>query len=190
MKSFSKRTIVTTLLIASTMAMTQAHELPSNRLSIVLRDNTHLTLTYLIDYAQALHLALEPQRSMTEFSVIYSAMPPAEFQKVLLRAQGKFSSTTKITMPNGEQIAVSNWRWPDAAKVQAQLQQRVMQSVVAANDHRHEVAIEIQAEASANSKISALTLSLPESFGAVTVVSYKPTQTVVKPRSAAIPIKF
>jgi hypothetical protein len=190
MKSLTLKTFIAALAIASSFASLQAHELPSNRLSIVLRDNTHLTLTYFVDYTAALHQALEPKRTTAEFAMIYSAMPPADFQKALATAQSKFSSATKVILPSGQALEISNWRWPEAAKVQAQLQQRVMQSIVAANDHRHETALEIQAEAVAIRRINSLSVSLPDSFGTVMVVSYKPTQILVKPRTGLVPIKF
>jgi hypothetical protein len=190
MRSHAIKTGIAALAIVSSLPSSQAHELPSNRLTVVLRDNTHVTLTYFIDYTAALHQALEPKRAITEFAMIYSAMPTAEFQKALAHAQNKFSSATKINLPNGEALPITNWRWPEAAKVQTQLQQRVMQSVVAANDHRHEIALEIQAEAVSNRKINNLSVSLPYSFGTVMVVSYKPNQTLVKARTGLVPIKF
>jgi hypothetical protein len=190
MKSLVFNAVLAALAIGANMAIAQAHELPTNRLSIVLRDNSHITLTYLIDYTAALHLAIAPKRDIAEFIMMYSAMPAADFQKTLANAQSKFSSATKIVLSNGEPVAIRNWRWPDPAKVQAQLQQRAMQSIVAANEHKHEAAQEIQADATTNHKIQHLSLSMPDSFGTVMVVSYKPTQILVKPRTGSVPIKF
>jgi hypothetical protein len=190
MKSWVLKAVMAAFAIGANMAIAQAHELPTNRLSIVLRDNTHITLTYLIDYPAALHQALAPKRDIAEFVMMYAAMPAADFQKALANAQSKFSSATKIVLSNGEPLTIRNWRWPDPAKVQAQLQQRVMQSIVAANEHKHDAAQEIQADATTNHKIQNLYLSMPESFGAVMVVSYKPTQILVKPRTVSVPIKF
>lgn len=41
-----------------------AHELPANRVTLVLRDDNHLSLTCFIDYTTALHRALVPQRAL------------------------------------------------------------------------------------------------------------------------------
>jgi hypothetical protein len=167
-----------------------AHELPANRLSLVLRDDAHIALTYYIDYPKALQQALEPKRTFNEFLLMYSAMPAANFQQAMAKAQAIFASETVIKLNNGEALAITAWRWPNAVSTQAALQQRVMQSVVAASEHQHEAAIEIQANATAKRKIDEISVALPKSLGSVLVVSYKPKQTPLLPTSAPLKIKF
>lgn len=193
-----------TLLLAKS---SWSHELPANRLTLVLRDTHHVTLTYRLenaDYVEALHQALAPQRAAAEFVLILAAMPAPEFQKEQARAHAKFSQSTQLNLQNGPALTLTNWQWPSAARAQALLQQRAMQAVVGGGggggaDHAHETAndpspgsapFEMRAEATSTRRIDAITVRLPAEFGNVLVVSYQPKQAWVKRGSAATAIKF
>ena len=187
------------LLVAQVgMITAHAHELPANRLTLVMRDATHVSLTYFIDYPPALHRALAPQQTEQAFVLTYSTMPPAEFQKVLLKAQAKFSAGTHLSIAKSAQkgtqnnpaLLLTNWQWPDAKSAQALLQQRAMQSIVGAGEHPLEMPFEIRAEATATAAITSLAVQLPAEMGKVLVVSYQPRQTWAEPRGAGLVVKF
>ena len=162
-----------------------AHELPANRVSLVLRDENHLSLTCFIDYTAALHRALAPQRALQDFVLQYSAMKPAEFQKELLRAQQKFKAGTTLALPTGQALTLSHWRWPEPSRAQQLLQQRAMQSVVGAGEHGHETPFEIHAEVASARPIASVVIRLPDEFGKLLVVSYRPRQAWVAPHASA-----
>ena len=90
-----------------------AHELQENRATLVLRDRTHVSVTLYVAYAEALQLALAPQRPLAAFLLVYSAMKPEDLQRELLRAQSRFESTTRLYGPAGAEVTLTNWRWPD-----------------------------------------------------------------------------
>jgi hypothetical protein len=175
-----------------------AHELPANRMTLVMRDATHVSLTYFIDYPSALHRALAPQQTEQAFVLMYSAMPPAEFQKSLRKAQAKFSAGTQLLLAKSAQknaskgtaLKLANWQWPDARSAQGLLQQRAMQTIVGAGEHPLEMPFEIRAEATATQAITSLEVRLPEAMGKVMVVSYQPRQAWVEPKSAGLVVKF
>ena len=167
-----------------------AHELQENRAALVLRDGTHLSVTFFIAYADALHLALEPQRSEQEFLAMYSAMEPELLQKELLRAQAKFQATTRLYLATGTKVALTNWIWPDAKQVQAMLQQNIMRAIVDPAGHAHEEPMEIHADANSQEEITAVRIQFPEEFQTVLVVSYRPRQLWVEPQSWSPAIKF
>jgi hypothetical protein len=167
-----------------------AHELEANRLTLVLRERNHLSLTFFVNYTDALYRALAAQRTFQEFVLIYSAMPPQEFQKELLRAQLKFQTTTRLSLSTGQEVLAKKWIWPDPAKVQRMLQERAMQAMVAPEQHTHETALEIRAELTSERDISALKISLPDEFQSVLVVSYQPRQIWVAPKTRSTIIKF
>jgi len=108
-----------------------AHELPANRLTLVLRDRNHLSLTFFIDYTDALHRALAPQRPLEEFVLMYSAMKRRTWAgNCCVRRRG-FQSSTQLILSAGKPAAITNWKWPNAGRVQAMLRERAMQAVVA-----------------------------------------------------------
>jgi hypothetical protein len=176
--------------LCATLGLANAHDVAENRLSLVLRDDTHIALTFYIDYPKALQQALEPKRTFSEFLLMYSAMPKADFQQAVTKAQAILASQTIIKLSNGEPLLISAWRWPDPASTQSVLQQKAMQSIVAGNDHKHDIATEVQANAIAQRKIDEIALVLPKALGSVLVVSYKPKQTQLPPAAAPLKIKF
>jgi hypothetical protein len=170
-----------------------AHELPANRATLILRDGSHLSLALFINYPEALHQALAPQQSQTAFELAYSSLAAPEFAQALQRAQTKFQSGTQLVLANGRTATLTHWRWPAADQVQKQLQQRVMQALVAPRDHpAHEEPLETRAELSGPSlaELARLKLRLPAEFGEVLVVSYQPKQVWVKPHALSPEIRF
>ncbi len=167
-----------------------AHELQDNRATLVLRENNHVTLTVYVGLADALHLALAPQRPLGEFLASWAAMKPEELQKQLLQAQKRFEAGTRLVLPQGGELALTNWVWPDARQVQSLLQRRIMQSLVDPGGHFHEDPTEIHAEAVAVREIASLRVQFPEEFQRVLVVAYRPSQVWAEPRTMSPAIRF
>ncbi len=167
-----------------------AHELQENRATLVLRDNTHLSVTLYIAYGDALHRALAPTRPLQEFLVMYSAMRPDQMQKELQRAQAKFEADTHLYLSMGREVPLTNWVWPEAKQVQAMLQQRIMQAMVDPNGHSHEEPLEIHAEVNARQEVITVRIQFPEEFQKVLVVAYRPAQLWAEPKTLSPVIKF
>jgi hypothetical protein len=167
-----------------------AHELMVNRATLILRDDTHLSITLYIAYADALHAVLAPQRTTAEFLTMYSAMNPQALQKELTRAQAQFQAGIKVYLASGQPIAVTNWLWPDPRQVQAMMQQRIMQAMVDPAGHAHDEPLEIHADANASQKIVGLRVQFPSEFQKVLLVWYRPTQTWVDPNTWSPAIRF
>jgi hypothetical protein len=184
------RRIGVSVLLCMLAANSGAHELEANRLTLVLRDRNHLSLTFFIDYTEALHRALSPRRPFHEFVLVYSAMKPEDLRAELLRAQARFQADTRLTLAAGKPVAVTNWRWPDADRVQAMLRERAMQAVVAPGDHAHAAPVEIHAEVTSTDDIGSLAIRLPEELQRVLVVSYRPSQRWVEANKRSTEIGF
>lgn len=178
----------------------RAHELPSNRLTLVLRDSRHLSLTFYIDYLDTLHKTLAPERSADEFALLHAAMPAAEFQQTVTRAHAKLEDATRLTTAGGKVLKPTQWRWPTAQSTHTLIQQRAMQLVAnsqtnsaetaKSTPHEHGSVSAVAAEVSASVDLSTVSVTLPEPMMPVLVVSYRPAQVWVKPRSGPQTIKF
>ena len=169
-----------------------AHELQANRATLVLRERQHLSVTFFVNYTAVLHQVLAPKQAFTEFVLMYSSLPPQEFQVRLLGAQQQLQDRTVVVMASGRTIALTHWVWPEATAVQNLVQQRAMQAVVAPGDHAHEVQTEIRAEAKASNdrELGSVTLRLPPELQQVLVVSYQPRQVWVQPGTPSPEIRF
>lgn len=167
-----------------------AHELQDNRATLVLRDETHISVTIYLGYGAALHMALAPQRPMAAFLVAYSALKPELLQEELLHAQANFQAATRLYHASGKEVALTNWIFPDARKVQAMLQQWIMQAMVDPAGHAHEEPLEIHADANSQEPFAAVRIQFPEEFQKVLVVADRPSQVWVEPKSWSPAIKF
>lgn len=164
------------------------HELQDNRLTIVQRDGRHLALTFHLDMAALLPRALLPQTAAPEAWLALAAMKPDDFRQRLLQLQGRVERGTRLSA-DGRGLVPTNWQWPDAARVQALLQQRGMQAVVAPADHAHDSLVEVRAECLAERDVATLAVRLPPELQRVLVVAYRPRQTWLAPGETAT-VKF
>ena len=167
-----------------------AHELDANRVTVVQRDERHLSLSFHIDLAVALHRAIAPRLSFQEFVLAHAAMKPQDLSTALRPALRRFEAGTRLSLPEGRAAPALRWRWPDDAQVQALLQQDAMRLVVAPADHAHVEAAEIRAEWQAGADIARVALQLPAEFGDVLVVSYRPRQAWLRSQSSPLPLTF
>ena len=185
----SSRTLVT-LAVLSIAAKAWAHELPANRATLVLRDQTHISVTLYLSYGEALRLALAPQRPMPEFVMVYAAMSPDVLQKELVKAQAKFQADTRLYLAAGRELSLTNWVFPDTKQVREMLQRRTMQALVDSNGHAHDEPLVIRAEVASPEPVTSVRVQFPEEFQKVLVVAYRPTQLWVEPKSWSPAIKF
>ncbi len=177
-------------LLAALAPIAAAHDLADNRAQLVLRDKTHLTVTFYIAYPDALQLALSPKRSPQEFLVTYSAMRVEDLQKELLRAQAKFQAGTHIYIGPGQELVLTNWVRPQASQVRTLLQQRLMQALVDPKNYGHDTPLEMHAEGIAPREVTSVQVQFPEEFQKVLVVAFRPTQLWTEPKSISPSIKF
>ncbi len=169
-----------------------AHELQASRATLVLRDNQHLAVTFLVDYPAVLHQALAPQMLFHEFALQHSAKPQNIFAAQLLLAQRKLQLGTRLVLRSGKTAPLTLWAWPDSASTQKALQQRAIEAVVGGTDHAHTPQSEIRAEAQSSDPkdIATVTLQLPVEFKKTLVVSYQPKQVWVEPGKGSTGIRF
>ena len=192
MTSIPSRTalLAVSLFLAPPIPRGAVHELQDNRITLVLRDRAHLSLTMYINYSSTLNRLLAPRLSRQEFVLAYSAMGPASFRAEVRRAEAAILAGTKVFGPGGRPVVLGHWTWPDATAVQALLQQQAMQAVVAPGDHPSEQPLEIHAEGTSAQAISTVTMRLPAGFQRVLVVSYTPHQAWVDPAAPSPSIRF
>jgi len=178
----------TALLIAC--AASAAHEIEANRLALVLRDARHLTLSFQLDAAQSLHALLAPELPLREFVMAHAAMPRPQFERALQRAQQRVQQNTRLTRPDGRDLPVVNWRWPEAARWQGALQRHTMQAIVAPGAHDHEPPLEVQAEALAPAGLGRVTVQPPTQLQPMLLVWYRPQQAWLNPRAPKADVRF
>ena len=215
MNMFVAQILWASLFAMSAFTVAHSHELSGNRVTMVLRDETHIALTFYVDYPNVLYQLLVPaktQRSQREFLLAYSAMKPEEFRQQVLRAQSRLQAETSARLNDGTDVVITGWVWPDPARMQTLIQHEVMESMVGgdaranknangnapatatatatAHAHAHESPTEIRANISHDTPIKSATIQFAEAFGKMLLVSYRPQQVWVAPKQASTLIKF
>ena len=175
---------------AISAGLASAHELQDNRATLVLRDQSHISVTLYLSYGDALHMAIAPESSLPEFWMVYSAMSPDRLQRILTRVQSGFQANTRLYLETGKELSLTNWIFPDVKQVQAMLQHRIMQAMADPAGHVHDEPLEIHAEANSPEPVTSVRVQFPEEFEKVLVVAYRPSQLWVAPKSWSPAIKF
>jgi len=167
-----------------------AHELDSNRATLVLREPGLVSLSLYVDYPALLQHTLAPNEPLEKFLFTAAAMPADKFRASLEQAQQRLQAGSQLLLPGGRTQAFSRWSWPEAGRVQQLLRQRVMQQVAAPTGEPADAILEIQAEVLLPSPAASLRLQLSPAFGRTLVVWYRPDQQWVEPGAVSPELKF
>lgn len=155
---------------------TYAHELPSDRLTLVQREATHLALTFRVDDLALMKRLLAPGASNGDFFMPLSAMAERDFARTLARARSRFETGLVLRDGRGRPLRLERWRWPSMGDVRRRIRTVVMQSVVGEGAHTHSEPVEITVDAISDSDIDGVDLALPAAAADMVVVSYRPVQ--------------
>ena len=167
-----------------------AHELQENRAMLVQREANFVSMTLYVDLPEALHRALEPERSFDLFALAQANLPPDAFKASMAQAVSRMQSEMQVTALAARPISIERWVWPEPGRVQAMLRERVMEAVVAPGDHTHTTPLEVRAELRSVMPITSLRVQFAPALGRVMVVSYRPKQVWVDPRRLSPVITF
>ena len=74
------------MLLVTLQGAACAHDLVSNRLSLVQREANHVSLTLVIDYVQAMQAVAAPKASLKEFVIACAGMADGPLQRTLGQA--------------------------------------------------------------------------------------------------------
>ena len=164
------------LIALSAISSCAAHELEVNRLTIVMRDQSHLSLTFRVDEIALLGRFLAPDVSTLEFAVSMAAIERKQFNDVIERARARLSSQVVLVDQQAKQLVLRDWRWGSIERLRSEIQQFAMGAVVGGGVHSHPQSSEIHVDAIASEPVSSVTVSLPVEAETILVVSYKTVQ--------------
>ncbi|MBC3883224.1 hypothetical protein H8K35_17640 [Undibacterium sp. LX40W] len=157
-------------------ANANAHELESNRVTIVLRDDIHLNLIFRLNYLEFLHQLYAKELSQKDFILRFAALSDSDFDSLSTKANAHLLTETKLIKSNGANLNIQHWKWPSTSSLHQTLREHAMQLIVDPSADIHMVFFEIQADAISEEHISNCTISLPQALTTMLIVNYKANQ--------------
>lgn len=172
------------------MLPTKAHEVSSNRGTLILREANHISLSLRVHLDDLMHDVVAAKLTPFEFLEQFASMPTREFEMQYARVQSLVESETRIVLPSGKVVALRQWRWPDTRSFQSQIRESAMQMAVAPHDHLPEQENEIFAEATAKEDFSAISLRLAPQLRPILIVNYRPHQVWMEQQTSQVKVRF
>ncbi|MBB5204765.1 hypothetical protein HNQ51_002079 [Inhella inkyongensis] len=182
------RRLLAALMLTLLPPLAGAHELQDDRLTLVLRESRHLSLSLRLDYPALLQRALAPQRPEAETVLALSTLDAAQLQAALRPVQQRIEQGLRLQL-GPTALALQQWQWPRVEQVQALLRRAAMQQVLGEHAHEDE-SLEVRAQALAPRPVAGLQLQLPPLLPQLVVVSYQPQQQTLKHPAAPQSIAF
>lgn len=183
-----RRILICFLGFAGIVAMT--HELPDDRVTIVQREPTHLSITFYVDEVGLLQRIMAPKSSRAEFLLACAAMPQDALERRLVTARESFTAQLALRSGAGKSLMLTKGHWPALSDTRKRLTDSAMATIATGSDHEHSAPIEIGFDAIGDAPIETVTFVTPVSLPELVVVSYKPLQRRVSPDTGRIDIHF
>jgi hypothetical protein len=185
-----KQTAAGLMLMLALQGVASAHDMVSNRLSLVQREPNHVSMTLVIDYVQAMQAVAAPKASLKEFVIACSGMADGPLQRTLGQAQLNIEQGIVLRDTQHRLLRVTALHWPSLADARRLLQQAAMGSIALASDKPEPAALELQADVTSGQVIDGIEIQLPPALTDMTVVSYKPVQTRIDSLSHKATVRF
>lgn len=166
------------------------HDAVVNRLTLVQREANHVSMTLVIDYVSTLNTAAAPAASYKEFVIACSGMADAQLQRTLAQAHATLEKGIVLHDAQQRPVRVTPLRWPSLAEARKLLQQAAMATVALGTDKAEHTPLELTADIVSGQRIESLDVQLPAALADMLVISYKPVQTPVDPRSHRARVTF
>lgn len=167
-----------------------AHDVVTNRLLLVQREANHVSLTLVIDYAQAMQAIAAPKASLKQFVIACSGMSDGALQRTLGQAQLTLEQGMVLRDRQHRTLHVSALHWPALTQARQLLQEAAMATIALASDKPEPVALELLADVTSAQAIDGIEIQLPSALADVTIVSYKPIQTHVDGLTHKASVRF
>lgn len=168
----------------------RAHELETDRLTVIQREPNHLALTLRIDEIALMQRLLAPGSTRNEFLLACVALPPEALENKLSRARTLFAAQFSVRDDRGRIVPLQGWQWPKLQVSRQRLSEAALALIATGEAHVHAAPAELIADAVATRPLERASIVQPESLPDLTVVSYRPTQRRATTPGKPLPLRF
>lgn len=160
--------------LVSLLETTSAHDINSNKITLIMREKTHISVVMSINLLKAMNQAIAPETKYADFVLSLSNMDPKTFQKEYERTKAKIASGLYITSKDQNRSFIRDWKWPSPIVLQNQFQVYVMELVTGTHDHNKEPIVEITGEFIDKTDKSKFLIQVSKEIQPALLISYRP----------------
>ena len=160
--------------LVSLLETTSAHDINSNKITLIMREKSHVSLIMNINLLKAMNLILAPQTKYADFILTFSNMDPKLFQKEYEKTKIKISSGIILLSKDQSKLPTREWKWPLASVLQSQCQVFVMELMTGNHDHSKEPILEVSTEIIDKTDKSSIQIQVLKEIQPILLISYKP----------------
>ena len=129
-----------------TVGNASAHDINSNKISLIMREKSHISVVMNINLLKAMNHVVSPQVKYADFIMTFSNMEPKLFQREYEKTKTKIISGLIVFAKDQSKLSTRDWKWPTPNELQNQFQIYVMELMTGNHDHTKEPIYEITAE--------------------------------------------
>jgi hypothetical protein len=181
--------IILVLQIFLFLGNTSAHDINSNKITLIMREKTHISVILSINLIKAMNQTIAPETKYADFVLSLSNMDPKTFQKEYEKTKSKIASGIYITSKDQNRSFIRDWKWPSPIVLQNQFQVYVMELITGNHDHNKEPITEITGEFIDKTDKSKFQIQVSKEIQPVLLISYRPI-TNWSSENKAIAVEF
>ena len=154
-----------------------SHEVETNRMSLVQRDQAHVIATFYITTTDFFQPVLENPNSAQMVLVQLASMDDAFFESIYLKALSFYRNAITFNSGTEQSVQLSNWRFIPWQSVKQSIQTRLAHQLVSPESHAHAEPIQFSVHLTSKYGLPAVRPNLPTQWGRVLAVASKPRQS-------------
>jgi hypothetical protein len=158
-----------------TVGNASAHDINSNKISLIMREKSHISVVMNINLLKAMNHVVSPQVKYADFIMTFSNMEPKLFQREYEKTKIKIISGLIVFAKDQSKLSTRDWKWPMPRELQNQFQIYVMELMTGNHDHSKEPIYEITAEIIDKADKSSIQIQVLKEIQPILLISYKPT---------------
>jgi len=178
------------LTVLCTMSLANAHEVASNRLSLVQRESSHISATFYVSPQDFFKPVLGVQITAPTIYIHLASLGDDAFLDLFTKAQNFYQQNINFKLNKDKMAQRGDWQFASWQSVRQQIQLDLAQQLVNPNAHAHTEPVQFSVQLTGNSELSVVQPKLPPHWGKVLVIASKPRQRWIDSTESSQWIKF
>jgi hypothetical protein len=167
-----------------------AHEVETNRLSLVQREPSHVSATFYVSPFDYFQPVLDAEVTQQLAYVHLASLDDEVFAALHTSAQAYYKQKITFKVNKDKWAQLSNWQFSNWQLIKTNVQQHLAQQLLNPGSHVHIEPVQFAVQLTSGPDLSPLQPYLPSNWGKILVVASKPKQIWLDSSQGRTWIKF